>query len=264
MRNEQILAIVMAFLIASAGCAGEEKVSANKVRAAATDSGSQAEDTTLAPSAQVTATADTTVPEQPPDVFRGYLVLEPERRLFQACGATERSWIIDLTGQELTDVYAALSINPGDPIFVEFQGLLEPPPDVGFGADYANQIKVLELRRAALEGPGCNEDLRSIEFRARGNEPFWSVDILQSGIVFSDFGRSMKLAFPYTKAKMSDGKWRYVSIIKGDEDHRIVIDIERESCSDTMSGAYFSLLAEVEVDGRTYVGCATEGLRKSE
>ena len=90
------------------------------------------------------------------------------------------------------------------------------------------------------------------------------MDILRSGIVFSDFGRSVKLVFPYAKPTVSDGQWRYVSIIEGDEEHRIVIDIERDGCNDTMSGAYFSLLAEVEVDGRTYLGCAIEGWLRSE
>jgi len=262
MRQLRILHVVIAVLVASAGCTRDEQASARKVRADATDH--SASDTARTVVAPQPTDPDTTVAEAPKDVFRGYLVIEPERRLFQACGTTERSWIVDLTGQDLTDVYAALAINPGDPIFVEFQGLLEPPPDEGFGADYANQIKVLELRRAALEGPGCDEDLRAIEFRARGNEPFWGVDILRSGITFSDFGRSLKLVFPYAKPESSDGRWRYVSVIRGDEQHRIVIDIERERCNDTMSGAYFSLLAEVEMDGRTYLGCALEGLARDD
>ncbi len=282
MRHQQTFAFVIAILFASAGCGGEEKASATKVRADAPTRTTRVTDTTRAPrttqalgTTQVTdtmqargvlvpAATDTVAAEPPRDVFRGYLVIEAKRRSFQACGTTERTWIVDLTGQELTDVYASLIINPGDPIFVEFRGLLEPPPDVGFGADYANQIKVLELRRAALEGPGCNEDLKSIEFRARGNEPFWHVDVSRKGIAFSDVGRSLKLVFPYAKPEFSDGRWRYVSAIEGDEEHTIVIDIEREQCNDTMSGAYFSLLAEVEMDGRTYLGCALEGLLKRE
>jgi len=264
MRHLQTSIFVMALLVAFAGCGGEEKASATKLRADATHHTTQVQDTTQAQGAVVPAAADTAAVEPPSDVFRGYLVIEAKRRSFQACGTTERTWIIDLTGQELTDVYASLVINPGDPIFVEFQGVLEPPPDVGFGADYANQIKVLELRRAALEGPGCNEDLKSIEFRARGNERFWNVEVTRKGITFADLGRSLKLVFPYAKPKLSDGRWRYVSAIKGDEKHTIVVDIERERCNDTMSGAYFSLLAEVEMDGRTYLGCALEGFLKSE
>ena len=159
MRHQRISVFLIILFAVSAGCAGEEKTSANKVRAASTHRNVQVPDTTQAPATREPVVVDTTSSEPASDVYRGYLVIESERQSFQACGRTERSWIVDLTGQELTDVYASLAINPGDPIFVEFQGLLEPPPDVGFGADYANQIKVLELRRAALEGPGCNEDL---------------------------------------------------------------------------------------------------------
>jgi len=218
----------------------------------------------------VAASQDTTQAEEneepevkdPADqqVFRGFLAIVPGRQSFQACGTMERSWIVDLTGQELADVYQTLAINTGDPVFIEIVGLLGPAPEVGFGAEYANQIKVLELRRAELEGPGCNEMLDGVEFRARGNEPFWRLDITANGIVFSDFGRSLKLQFPYAKARTSPGRWRYSS--KGEGEQRIKIDIEQEPCRDTMSGAYSTLKAEIEVDGRTYLGCAIKGARE--
>ena len=193
------------------------------------------------------------------EIFRGHLVYGRERQSFKACGTNRTSWVVDLTGGELESVYERLAINPHDPIFVEVRGQIGPAPSEGFGADYDYQLTVLQLRRASLEGPGCDEDLRTTEFRARGNEPFWDIDISKRGIVFSDFGRSQKLVFPYVEASVSSGRWHYVSTTQGAESHRIEIAINEQSCADNMSGAYFSFVAKVKLDGRTYSGCATEG-----
>ena len=43
--------------------------------------------------------------------------------------------------------------------------------------------------------------------------------------------------------------------------HHIEITIDEQACTDTMSGAYFSFVVQVELDGRTYIGCAMEGWR---
>jgi uncharacterized membrane protein len=193
------------------------------------------------------------------EIFRGYLVMLPEGSSLKVCGSEEKSWIVDLTAGELSAVYAKQATNPGDPVFVEFRGILDPAPSVGFGAGYANQLTILELRHAALEGRGCNEDLQAVEFRARGNEPFWSLDIAKSGMVFSDFGRSIRLAFPYAAPKVSSGRWRYVATAGDGGEHRIAINIERDPCTDSMSGAYFTFTVEVDVDGSPYIGCAMQG-----
>jgi putative lipoprotein len=243
--------IVILLCAAFAACGGKKETTADST------------DSTL----HVTETPDTI--ELPPEtargsageIFRGYLAFLPEGSAFQACGSDEKSWIVDVTSGELSKQYERLAINRGDPIFVEFRGTLAPPPGSGFGATYANQLTVLELRHAALEGPGCNENLQGLDFRARGNEPFWGVEIGTGGIVFSDFGRSLKLTFPYAAPAESPGRWRYASTTASDGEHRIVIDIERDSCMDSMSGAFFTYSAAVEVDGSPYVGCAMQGLR---
>jgi uncharacterized membrane protein len=234
------------------GCGGEEESAAD-----ASESPAQAvptEDTTGA-----AASPEIHTPDAQGEVLRGYLIFVSERRSFTACGTNESSWVVDASGSEMSDVYKKLALNPGDPVFIEVFGLIEPAPVEGFGADYANQVTVLELRRAAVEGPGCNEDLRSVEFRARGNEPFWAVDIAGSGIIFSDFGRSEKLMFPYVAPGGSAETTKYTSTIKGTNSHRITIVVKKKPCYDSMSGAYFSYVAIVEMDGRKYDGCAMEG-----
>lgn len=248
-RSKAVLVIVVCTGLAA--CGGKKDTAA--------DSG----DSTAVVTRDTTVAQPTPAPaESDEEIFRGYLVILPEGPSFTACASNEKSWIVDLTSGELSAVYTRQALNRGDPVFVEFRGVLGPPPAVGFGARYANQFTVMQLRRAALEGPGCNEDLRAVEFRARGNEPFWGVDIATAGITFSDFGRSLKLSFPYVGPDVSPGRWRYTATTLDDGEHRITIDIEQDVCNDSMSGAYFTFAAEVDVDGRPYVGCAMQGGRE--
>lgn len=213
--------------------------------------------------AEVDTGASDTLDAAPRDttgaVYRGYIVFQAGRASFTSCGSTERSWVVDVSGRMVSDVYDRLATNSGDPVFFELRGRFDPAPQTGFGAAYASQITVFQVRRAALEGPACNEDLRSIVFRARGNEPFWSVDIGFGGIAFSDFGRSLRLFFPYAAPIVSDQEWRYQSANKDDGTHEITVIIREGECTDSMSGAYFTFAANVEVDGRAYTGCAMEG-----
>lgn len=254
MRDDMRLVALLVILSLAVGCTGKK----NDGGEAADSLGQAADD--MASDDRSTRVSRPTLADSS-EIFRGYLVYGPERRSFKACGENRASWVVDLTRGVLWNVYEQLTVNSLDPVFVEVRGEMGPPPGEGFGADYDHQLTVLQLRRAALEGPGCNEDLKATEFRALGNEPFWSVNISERGIVFSDFGRSQELVFPYSPPQVSADRRLYAASVAQGGRHRIEITIDEQPCTDTMSGAYFSYVVQAKVDGRTYVGCAMEGWR---
>jgi uncharacterized membrane protein len=191
--------------------------------------------------------------------FRGHLVLGHEVRSFKPCGSDKESWVLDRTGGDLSDVYRKLTNKLYQPIYVEVRGLTGRPPRDGFGAEYDNQLTIMELRRAGVETRGCEEDLGGFEFRASGNEPFWNVVISKDAMVFSELAKP-RLAFPYAQPSISPGRWGYTS--KNDR-RSIEIIIYEVRCIDSMSGEHFSFAAKVVLNGRTYTGCAREGWRES-
>lgn len=191
-------------------------------------------------------------------IFRGHLVFGHEVRSFQPCGKDLEYWVVDRTGGELWDVYRKLIPNPYEPLYLEVQGDLGPPPDTGFGADYERLLTVTTLRRAAVETRGCAENLRRFEFRAYGNEPFWNTDISEQGIIFSALGQP-QLIFPYAPAKASGAQRLYSSRTQGSPQHWIQVFIDEKRCIDSMSGEYSGYAAKVSLDGRSYEGCAREG-----
>lgn len=195
-------------------------------------------------------------------IFRGHLVLGHEVRSFKPCGKDIEYWVLDRTGGELWKVYRKLTRKPYEAMYAEVRGQLEASPSHGFGADYDPQLTVTELRRAGVETHGCGEDLAGIEFRASGNEPFWNVQISESGIIFSQLGKP-KLMFPYAPSSASGGWQAYSSRIDEPVQHGIEIALREKRCIDSMSGEHFSFAAQVSIDSHMYAGCAREGWRTS-
>jgi len=196
-------------------------------------------------------------------VLRGRVVLGRDLRSFVPCEDGEVAWVVDETpGADLGEVYRALATPPDSPIFVEVRGHYGPPPDRGPGSDYASQLTVSELRRAAPEGPGCGEDIRAFEFRALGNEPFWSVRVAEEGIALTRIGESSPIRFPFVAPEHGADVVTYSSVTELPH-HEISLELRRERCTDTMSGARFAYSARLRVDGREMTGCAYEGLPPS-
>ena len=191
--------------------------------------------------------------------FRGHLVLGHEVRSFKPCGSDQESWVLDRTGGDLSGVYRKLTNQPYQPIYVEVRGLTGPAPRDGFGAEYDNQLTIMELRRAGIETRGCDENFGGFEFRASGNEPFWNVVISKDAMVFSELGKPA-LTFPYAQPRVSAGRWGYSSKTDGTSIEIIVDEIR---CVDSMSGEHFSFAAKVVLNDGTYAGCAREGWRES-
>jgi heat shock protein HslJ len=85
--------------------------------------------------------------------------------------------------------------------------------------------------------------------QARGNEPFWSVEISHT-LRF----RTPTASFegPAPEARLQDGVRRYDGTLDG---RPISIALREQRCSDTMTGMPHPLSAEVQFDGRRYRGC---------
>jgi uncharacterized membrane protein len=189
--------------------------------------------------------------------FRGHLVWGHESRSFTECGGDEESWVINESGEELIEVYEELTSTPYQPMFVEVRGEWVDPPTDGFGAEYAEALRITDLVRAENEGFGCRLDLEDVLFVASGNEPSWRLQIREDGISMRSMdvpGESVFSA-PRTQAKAS----RVVFEAEGPESV-ITVRLERRRCIDTMSGARYAWAAAIDIDGRHLEGCAAEGL----
>ncbi len=88
---------------------------------------------------------------------------------------------------------------------------------------------------------------RGIDFTARGNEPFWSLDIdFENGMHFTSLTEIAEINTSKFEEEVIDrvGGKRYRS---ESEEGELVITIIEEECFDTMSGEIFSHSVDVEI-----------------
>ena len=194
-------------------------------------------------------------------VHRGHLTIGAgvEARSFKLCGAEESLWVEDRTDADLWGLYRRLASYPNRPVFMEVTGELAEAPAGGFGAHFAQQILIREVRNASVESAGCFAEPDKFAFRAAGNEPFWSVEISKRGLAFVEMGQEDRILFPYSPPTFFGEQIIYRSQIRSHQPRSIVVRLERESCSDSMADATSSFAATVTIDELTLSGCARAG-----
>lgn len=91
---------------------------------------------------------------------------------------------------------------------------------------------------------------------ARGNEPFWAVEVADSGIVYKTPENLAGVVYRNVAYEVKDGvrTWRATSDGKG-----IVLVLEPTRCTDSMSGKESPWTARVEVEGVHLEGCGDAG-----
>ncbi len=196
--------------------------------------------------------------EAGPRVIRGFLVLGAEVRSIKPCGEDRELWVIPVA--EVTDAYEALAREPSGPVYVEVEGVVGPTPDAGPASRFEEQLRARELRRAApaAESRGCEEDLSDVAFRAAGVEPFWSLEVRPSGIVFST-PEIPRTVFDGASPTMVSGGWVYESVAAGPEPLSLRVQVQPGRCTDSMVGTIYRWTATVVIGGETRRGCAWEG-----
>jgi uncharacterized membrane protein len=157
---------------------------------------------------------------------------------------------MDSTGGVLANIYNNLA-REGQPIYAVFEGYQFTDGDM--------VIKQLHRADPPVDSPDCDEDLTGILYYARGNEPFWMLTIADTGIAFVNMADGDTLVFPYVSPEVEKEGTVFGLVGSTDGQHSLQVAVFPRECRDSMSGAYFTLTAEVVVDGYHYVGCAMKG-----
>lgn len=230
--------VLVAFALATAACGGE----------GSGGSGATADNADGAQDAPASST---------PARITGHLTLD-EVPLLTLCGSGEERTLDGPAFPDLLDLHAALApgVQPMEGVFVDVLGVLVE--DERGGA-----VEVLEVRRAAWEGGGCNGPEPALAFRAHGTEPFWSLSVLGETLIWRtpEAERTLFHRGPY---RADRGDWLVEGTIEptipgAGTTPVLTARFYPEPCRDAMSGAWFHMSAEVVLDGREYRGCAFRG-----
>jgi putative lipoprotein len=95
---------------------------------------------------------------------------------------------------------------------------------------------------------------RGVEFRASGNEPGWTWELLPDAMVFvGGYGtQRVTTPRPARPGRATSGETVHAA---STETNRLTVRIRDNPCVDSMSGDHYSSTVEVEVDGKAYRGC---------
>ncbi len=119
-----------------------------------------------------------------------------------------------------------------------------------------------EIRYGGLEGPGCDRLPPDGEVEARGNEPFWTLNVDGAVALLRTPGEPEGLKYGHGTWSRSDGWWRYQSWRKDETRVEfLTLDLMEQRCTDSMSGAWYPFRAALIRDGNRMEGCALEGRR---
>jgi putative lipoprotein len=189
----------------------------------------------------------------------GVILLGQDRQDFQACAGGPEYWV---GGPALAGIYELhANLTPGqepfESIFVDVLAAPGSPPSSGPGAGLAGRLDVLEVRRAAFEGWGCRDVDDDLVVEARGNEPFWLLEVTESAATFStpEGDRSWRVDGP---APSPEG-WRLTGTTDAGGPFTLVLEVG--GCVDSMSGAWSHLAARLEMGADVLDGCGFLGVR---
>ncbi len=179
-------------------------------------------------------------------VWRGNFLAGKQGLQMSPCRSGERLAVEDRTpGRELEALYKELAQRPGRAIFIEIGGTRDK-----------SKLIAERLRRAHAEGPGCREDLQEIRLRALGSEPFWSLEVRADAVLLRRLGAQQPMRFPPGTFERRGDEFVYEG---ASENSVLRVAIRESRCRDVMSGAFFTLGVQLELDGKQLSGCAYWG-----
>lgn len=188
----------------------------------------------------VAAPLTTRGPTAPPGTA-GTLHLVGTTLHFAACNAAgDGTALEDGTGGEAAAIVQELGAGSAVTALVELDG-----------------NRLVALRYAAPEGPGCADLPPAADLEARGQEPFWFVSL-------SDSVATVRTPEEIDGVQYTAGQWTAIDATHWRYDARrdgeaLVLELSRERCADGMSGARYPLRATLTRGGEPMQGCALEG-----
>ena len=188
---------------------------------------------------------------------RGTLSLASEQATFQPCGDSAMLWVVDQTDGALRQTFA----NESKPLelYIEAHGERTPVPDgVAAARAYPGAFILEEVLYASPpgEGQGCSAPAPTYIVAARGNEPFWAVEVTEARMTWHQPDEPKEVVIEAPQSQDSEGTVGYTGSGGG---HTLELFVDADACRDSMSGAFFAYSARAVFDGKEFKGCARIG-----
>ncbi len=210
-------------------------------------------------------------------IYRGRVASKGDAFVFSPCGSDAQVELRD-HASSLRPLFDEPGTGAKSSLYVEFHGVVVeeevadefpevPPqePESSRTASSSRRTAVLHLNDLlflAGEGGSCEHPLPRCTLLAYGNEPFWRVRVEEDRSILSFPGSERVLTGGMTPddAFFSARSGKTVLTLSDPRGGGAVsLQLERQPCRDSMSGAWSSVTALLRHEGRHDSGCARPG-----
>ncbi|MGH8178062.1 MAG: COG3650 family protein [Steroidobacter sp.] len=247
--SRELFVIIGAAALVSVGCSRREP-------------SPPADATSSAPEADI-ASAAASPSEAPAEsglaIKRGVVMLAQDRTTFRPCEENTELWLLDQTDGVLTRTFAGEAANAPTMLYIEAYGERGPTgEDVPEARAYAGVFVLEEVLYAALQDSvkGCAAPEPDYIVAARGTEPFWSMEIRETQMLWRRPDEAREIVLNSPQPQDAEGAVRYLASSAG---HEADVLIDARVCRDAMSGEFFAYSAKAVLDGAAFSGCARVG-----
>jgi len=184
---------------------------------------------------------------------RGLVVKAGDSFALHECGAPAGRAVnvVDATGA-MARAFKALDAPAAVGIYAEMRGARSTD---------GGSLTLTQLVRARGVGGGlaCEPPVFAGDYVASGNEPFWSIEIREDGIVYRSPAEPEGRTYPYAITPTETGSV-YATKVDQPKISTLEVSLEPGACLDSMSGELRAFKAHVVHDGVELEGCAAAGV----
>ncbi len=189
-------------------------------------------------------------------IKRGTATLSQDRMSFRPCDENVEMWLLDQTDGSLSQHFAAHRRQDPTVLYLEAYGERAGATEEVPAARAYSGTFVLEQVLYAVEQDqvrGCEVPVPDYVIAARGNEPFWAVEVGETTMTWRQPSAPARIDLGAAQKESLDGAVRYRA---ASQEHRLELLIDTQTCQDSMSGELFAFAAKAILDDREFTGCA--------
>jgi uncharacterized membrane protein len=223
------------------------------------DTAQSAATTASEPAAVAPAPSEPSAAESGLAIKRGIVMLAQDRTTFRPCEEKVELWLLDQSDGLLPQTFAEEMQKSPAMLYVEAYGERAPvAEDIAEARAYAGTFVLEQVLYAGVQSQvrGCDAPAANYIVAARGNEPSWSVEVGDNGMVWRQPAEPKEIVLGAPQTQDAEGAVRYHANGNG---HQLELMVDAQTCRDPMSGEFFAYSARAVLDSKEFSGCARVG-----
>jgi len=186
--------------------------------------------------------------------FRGHFSVENGKSYFTTCDSKQGFTV--LANSALANIYQQIRPAKSSSVYIEFVGEIIFPPITSAQSDALMRIdRVYHMARpqASLQ---CAKATRGFLFKAKGEEPYWRLNIDQNKLLFAT--QASNRAYHIQKSKFNTTQTNKIKT-NNERGEQLSLNIQPGHCYNSKVKEYWGFTAQVDSVWGEFSGCGEPG-----